>query len=113
MRTELCDEFGIEYPIFAFTHCRDVVAAADRECNGEVFHVASGRETRIGDLADRMLALTGATIPVRHEPARAGEVRRNVARIDHARAVLGFEARTALDEGLAATWEWFRTQRAA
>src|SRR3982750_153242 len=27
MRTPLCDQFGIEYPIFAFTHCRDVVAA--------------------------------------------------------------------------------------
>jgi NAD(P)H-dependent flavin oxidoreductase YrpB (nitropropane dioxygenase family) len=27
MRTPLCDAFGIEYPIFAFTHCRDVVAA--------------------------------------------------------------------------------------
>ncbi len=27
MRTELCDKLGIEYPIFAFTHCRDVVAA--------------------------------------------------------------------------------------
>jgi NAD(P)H-dependent flavin oxidoreductase YrpB (nitropropane dioxygenase family) len=27
MRTALCDELGIEFPIFAFTHCRDVVAA--------------------------------------------------------------------------------------
>jgi NAD(P)H-dependent flavin oxidoreductase YrpB (nitropropane dioxygenase family) len=27
MRTELCDLFGIDVPIFAFTHCRDVVAA--------------------------------------------------------------------------------------
>jgi len=27
VRTELCDKLGIEYPIFAFTHCRDVVAA--------------------------------------------------------------------------------------
>jgi NAD(P)H-dependent flavin oxidoreductase YrpB (nitropropane dioxygenase family) len=27
MRTELCDRLGIEFPIFAFTHCRDVVAA--------------------------------------------------------------------------------------
>ena len=27
MRSALCDELGIEYPIFAFTHCRDVVAA--------------------------------------------------------------------------------------
>ena len=27
MRTEVCKELGIEYPIFAFSHCRDVVAA--------------------------------------------------------------------------------------
>ena len=27
MRTELCEKLGIEYPIFAFSHCRDVVAA--------------------------------------------------------------------------------------
>ncbi len=30
MRTPLCDQFGIEFPIFAFTHCRDVVAAVSR-----------------------------------------------------------------------------------
>jgi NAD(P)H-dependent flavin oxidoreductase YrpB (nitropropane dioxygenase family) len=27
MHTEICDRLGIEFPIFAFTHCRDVVAA--------------------------------------------------------------------------------------
>ena len=27
MRTPVCDELGIEFPIFAFTHCRDVVVA--------------------------------------------------------------------------------------
>ncbi len=27
MRTELCEKLGIEFPIFAFTHCRDVAAA--------------------------------------------------------------------------------------
>ena len=30
MRTELCDLLGIEFPIFAFTHCRDVVAAVSQ-----------------------------------------------------------------------------------
>jgi NAD(P)H-dependent flavin oxidoreductase YrpB (nitropropane dioxygenase family) len=30
MRTELCDLFGIDVPIFAFCHCRDVVAAVSR-----------------------------------------------------------------------------------
>ncbi|HEY7484782.1 MAG TPA: nitronate monooxygenase [Streptosporangiaceae bacterium] len=27
MRTEVCETFGIEFPLFAFSHCRDVVAA--------------------------------------------------------------------------------------
>jgi len=30
MRTEICDRIGIEYPIFAFSHCRDVVAAVSK-----------------------------------------------------------------------------------
>jgi len=30
MRTELCDLLDIEFPIFAFSHCRDVVAAVSR-----------------------------------------------------------------------------------
>jgi NAD(P)H-dependent flavin oxidoreductase YrpB (nitropropane dioxygenase family) len=30
MRTELCKQLGIEYPIFAFSHCRDVVAAVSK-----------------------------------------------------------------------------------
>lgn len=30
MRTEMCDTLGIEFPIFAFSHCRDVVAAVSR-----------------------------------------------------------------------------------
>jgi NAD(P)H-dependent flavin oxidoreductase YrpB (nitropropane dioxygenase family) len=30
MRTRVCDQFGIEVPIFAFSHCRDVVAAVSR-----------------------------------------------------------------------------------
>jgi NAD(P)H-dependent flavin oxidoreductase YrpB (nitropropane dioxygenase family) len=30
MHTSLCDSIGIEYPIFAFTHCRDVAAAVTK-----------------------------------------------------------------------------------
>jgi len=30
VRTPVCDKFGIEFPIFAFSHCRDVVAAVSR-----------------------------------------------------------------------------------
>src|SRR4051795_10399939 len=30
MRTALCEDLGIEFPIFAFTHCRDVVVAVSK-----------------------------------------------------------------------------------
>lgn len=30
MRTAVCEQFGIEFPIFAFSHCRDVVAAVSK-----------------------------------------------------------------------------------
>jgi NAD(P)H-dependent flavin oxidoreductase YrpB (nitropropane dioxygenase family) len=30
MRTAVCDQLGIEFPILAFSHCRDVVAAVSR-----------------------------------------------------------------------------------
>jgi NAD(P)H-dependent flavin oxidoreductase YrpB (nitropropane dioxygenase family) len=30
VRTPICDQLGIEFPIFAFSHCRDVVAAVTK-----------------------------------------------------------------------------------
>jgi NAD(P)H-dependent flavin oxidoreductase YrpB (nitropropane dioxygenase family) len=30
MRTPICDQLGIEFPLFAFSHCRDVVAAVSK-----------------------------------------------------------------------------------
>ena len=30
MRTAFCDQLGVEYPVIAFSHCRDVVAAVTR-----------------------------------------------------------------------------------
>ncbi len=27
MKSALCDKLGIEFPLFAFSHCRDVIAA--------------------------------------------------------------------------------------
>lgn len=30
MKTQICEDLGIEFPIFAFTHCRDVVATVSK-----------------------------------------------------------------------------------
>jgi NAD(P)H-dependent flavin oxidoreductase YrpB (nitropropane dioxygenase family) len=52
MRTDLCDRLGIEFPIFAFSHCRDVVAAVSRPGGfGVLGAVALTREQLATDLA--------------------------------------------------------------
>src|SRR5688500_20219565 len=30
VKTPICEQLGMEFPIFAFSHCRDVVAAVSR-----------------------------------------------------------------------------------
>ena len=78
---------------------------------GSVFHLASGGEKRVGDLA-RAVATAGGSPdhPIEYRERRPGEVSRNFARYDLAHEVLGFEPLWSLEEGLAATWAWFREQ---
>jgi NAD(P)H-dependent flavin oxidoreductase YrpB (nitropropane dioxygenase family) len=54
MRTALCDLLGIEYPIVAFSHCRDVVAAVSRSGG---FGVLGGAAYNPADLDRELTAL--------------------------------------------------------
>ena len=92
----------------------DAVLLADKlETPGEVFQIASGRETSLKDLLAAMKrVLPGVKFDVRYEPARAGEILRNYASIEKARRLLGYNPSKALDEGLRDTWSWFVSQNA-
>jgi UDP-glucose 4-epimerase len=97
--------------VFAGDLARAVVAALDAPhaaVAGQLFQVGTGRETTINELAGAVERAVGRPLAVRRAPARAGDVRRNVAQVDKARRLLGYQARTSLDEGLAVTAEWFR-----
>src|ERR1044071_6709128 len=41
MNTELCKRLGVEFPLFAFSHCRDVVAEVSRAGGFGVFGAAA------------------------------------------------------------------------
>ena len=49
MNSKLCKELGIEFPLFAFSHCRDVVAAVTKAGGFGVFGATnlSGPELEI------------------------------------------------------------------
>ncbi len=94
-----------------FVYVRDVaeatVKALESEATG-VFNVGTGVETKIIDLARKILRLTGSSSRIRFASPRPGDIRRSVADISRIRAVLGWEPRTGLDDGLKKTIEWFR-----
>jgi UDP-glucose 4-epimerase len=89
---------------------RAVVATLDAPEDavaGELFQVGTGRETTVNQLAAAIGEAVGRTLDIRHEAARAGDVRRNVSRVDKAADRLGYQATVTLDEGLAGTARWF------
>jgi len=88
-----------------------IVLADKSETPGEVFQIASGRETSIRTLLDTMKkVLPDLSFDIRYEPSRAGEISRNYASIEKARRLLGYDPKTKLDDGLKNTWQWFQSK---
>ncbi len=87
----------------------DAVLLADRaDTAGEVFHIASGRETSIRTLVSTIKEVfPQLSIRIQHKPPRAGEILRNYASIEKARRMLGYNPQTQLKDGLKNTWQWF------
>jgi len=75
-------------------------------------HIATGVETSVNDLAARLAALIGTAVRPTTGLAIPGEVHRIALGIDRAEAVLGWRARTSLEEGLRRTVEWLRKRSA-
>jgi len=91
-----------------------ILLADGNETPGEVFQIASGRETSLRTLVDTMKdVLPELTFDVRYEPARTGEVLRNYASIEKARRLLHFSPKTSLGDGLRTTWNWFASNDSA
>jgi UDP-glucose 4-epimerase len=92
------------------------LSALTEGLSGEVFQVATSRETTIQELVTvlkQALAAEGAGIPeVNYESIRPGDMRRNYADIAKAKAMLGWQAQVALPEGLRRTVRWALDQRA-
>ena len=74
---------------------------------GQVYQVGTGVETSLNELAAALSEALGRPLHVERGPARAGDVARNVSRIDKASEQLAFRASTPLVEGLARTAAWF------
>jgi len=97
-----------------FTYVGDIVdgilrAAVFESAIGQEFNLASGKETRIIDLAKWVNGLTGSKAGVKFAQRRKWDTKtRLLASIDKARELIGYEPHTPFEEGLQHTIEWFR-----
>jgi UDP-glucose 4-epimerase len=75
-----------------------------------VVNIGTGTETTVNELHRRLARLAGVNRAAEHAPARPGEQRRSVLDATRAKTLLGWSARTTLDEGLTQTVQWFRKE---
>ena len=87
-----------------------LVRAADKG-TGLVINIGTGVETSVNELYDAIAAAVGVNEPATHAPARAGELERSALDPGRAEIHLGWQPFTTLEDGIAATLEWFRAQR--
>jgi UDP-glucose 4-epimerase len=86
-----------------------LIACALEGRAGEAYNIASGVETTIRDLAERINRLTGNTAPFAMLPRRPWDHSgRRYGSTTKASAELGFEARVGIEEGLRRTVAWTR-----
>jgi UDP-glucose 4-epimerase len=88
-----------------FVYVADVVqaliqAATAGQVNRMVLNIGSGQETTVNELVDALEVATGHSINRVWNKEKAGGVKRLVADISQAQAMLGFRPKINLDEGL-------------
>jgi dTDP-L-rhamnose 4-epimerase len=101
-----------------FIHVSDIVRAimlaleSDRAA-GHAINIGTGRPSTVAQIAQALSAGLEADIePVCNGQYRAGDIRHCVADVQRARELLGFEAATALEDGMRVLLEWLADQEA-
>lgn len=84
-----------------------IEAALDRSSAGGVYNLSSGVETSIRQLAETICRLVGFEGELIWDASKPGGAPRRALDPAKARAELGFEARTGLEEGLRRTIQWY------
>jgi nucleoside-diphosphate-sugar epimerase len=97
-----------------FTYVMDIVDALLRagyfeEAIGQEMNIASGRETKILEMAEMINELTGNDAGIKHAPPRVWDTKKRLlASIERAGEILGYDPQMEFEEGLKRTIQWFR-----
>lgn len=89
-----------------FVFVKDVVQAnlramtSEAAGHGEVFNVATGRQTSLLTLWNTLKGITGSNLVPTFKPPRPGDIKHSLADIDKIRNTLDYEPQYDLEKGL-------------
>jgi len=97
-----------------FTYVDNAVQANLLACeapnaSGKVFNVGVGGRVSLNEVLRKLAKITGKTLASKYEPPRDGDIRDSQADISQARETLGYDPPVSFEEGLARTFEWYRS----
>lgn len=88
-----------------------IMSAAHANLGGEIFQIATHRETTVNEIAKHIKKiieeLIHKSVQIIYNDPRVGEIMRNFSDITKARQILRWKPKWALDKGLKATIKWF------
>ena len=99
-----------------YTYIDDIVtgvrsAIAYNRSRYEVINLGNNETLSLAEMIRGLEAALGASATVQRLPEQPGDVPQTWARIDKARALLGYEPRTSYDEGLRRFVEWLALEK--
>lgn len=88
-----------------------IFLAVKADVGGEVFQIATYRETTINEIAEKIRKIVekaiGKKVEVIYTSPRLGDVKRNYSDISKAKKILGYKPYYDLDKGLKETFKYF------
>jgi UDP-glucose 4-epimerase len=99
--------------LFIDDFCDALLGVAALSVSGGIYNIGAGEGTSTAALLDRIGAITardGFPLAIEWQDARPSDVARNTLDCNRLHALTGWAPQTALDNGLAASWAWIRTQ---
>ncbi|MBF0188550.1 MAG: NAD-dependent epimerase/dehydratase family protein [Magnetococcales bacterium] len=93
----------------------DGICRALESCRGfEIVNIASGQPVSIREILSTILDVDGyRDAKIITNPTKPSMIPKRLIAVDKARELLGFQAKTSLEEGLRRTIQWYRNNRAA
>ncbi len=113
LKGEPCYIFGDGTQTRDYVYVGDVIQAffaASCKGEGETFNIGTGLQTSVNDLYGILAEICGVDAEPEYKPARAGELARSCLNSAKAGRLLGWSPQKNLDDGLAETVEFLRTQ---